>query len=122
MERIEFYKHDLGEAEIESVAKTLRSLFLTLGPRVGEFERAFGDYLGQPHVVGVSSCTMGLVLALAALGVGAGDEVITTPMTFVSTPNAAIFHGAAPVFADVDPKTGLLDPAAVARAVTPRTR
>src|SRR3954470_22939517 len=122
MERIEFYKHDLGEPEIESVGRTLRSLFLTLGPKVAEFEQAFGAYLGQEHVIGVSSCTMGLALTMAALGIGPGDEVITTPMTFISTPNAALFHGATPVFADVDPRTGLLDPAAVAAAITPRTR
>jgi UDP-4-amino-4-deoxy-L-arabinose-oxoglutarate aminotransferase len=122
MERIEFFKHDLGDAELASLTETLKSLFLTLGPRVGAFERAFGEYLGKKHVVGVSSCTMGLVLALEALGVGPGDEVITTPMTFISTPNAALFHGATPVFADVDPKTGLIDPRAVEAAVTPRTR
>jgi dTDP-4-amino-4,6-dideoxygalactose transaminase len=122
MDRIEFYKHDLGDPEIASVTETLRSLFLTLGPRVREFERAFGAYLGQEHVVGVSSCTMGLAMALEALGVAAGDEVITTPMTFISTPNAALFHDAVPVFADVDRKTGLLDPDAVEAAITPRTR
>jgi len=120
--RIEFYQHDLGDAEIASVEKTLRSLFLTLGPRVGDFEQAFAKYLGCPHVVGVSSCTMGLALALEVLGVAPGDEVVTTPMTFISTPNAALFHGAVPVFADVDPKTGLIDPAAVEAAITPRTR
>jgi UDP-4-amino-4-deoxy-L-arabinose-oxoglutarate aminotransferase len=122
MEKIEFYRHDIGEAELSSVARTLKSLFLTLGPRVGEFEQAFAAFLGQKQVVGVSSCSMGLALSLAALGIQAGDEVITTPMTFVSTPNAALFHGAIPVFADVDPKTGLLDPAAVEAAVTPRTK
>jgi UDP-4-amino-4-deoxy-L-arabinose-oxoglutarate aminotransferase len=122
MEKIEFYRHDIGEAELSSIASTLKSLFLTLGPRVGEFEQAFGAFLGQKHVVGVSSCTMGLALSLEALGIKAGDEVITTPMTFVSTPNAALFHGAIPVFADVDPKTGLLDPAAVEAAITPRTK
>jgi dTDP-4-amino-4,6-dideoxygalactose transaminase len=120
--RIEFYQHDLGDDEIASVRQTLRSLFLTLGPRVGDFEKAFGSYLGQPHVVGVSSCTMGLVLALEALDIRPGDEVVTTPMTFISTPNAALFHGAVPVFADVDPKTGLVDPDAVEAAITPRTR
>ncbi|HKQ68650.1 MAG TPA: DegT/DnrJ/EryC1/StrS family aminotransferase [Polyangiaceae bacterium] len=122
MERIEFYKHDLGDEEIASVTQTLRSLFLTLGPRVGEFEKVFGEFIGQEHVVGVSSCTMGLALVVGALGIGPGDEVITTPMTFISTPNAALFHGAVPVFADVDPRTGLLDPAAVEAAITPRTR
>jgi UDP-4-amino-4-deoxy-L-arabinose-oxoglutarate aminotransferase len=122
MERVEFFRHDLGDAEISSVAETLKSLFLTLGPKVGVFERAFGEFLGKKEVVGVSSCTMGLVLALEALGVGPGDEVVTTPMTFVASPNAALFHGATPVFADVDPKTGLIDPRAVEAALTKRTR
>jgi len=122
MEKIEFYRHDLGDAEISSVTRTLGSLFLTLGPRVAEFEQAFGAFLGQKHVVGVSSCTMGLVLSLKALGIQPGDEIITTPMTFIATPNAALFHGAVPVFADVDRKTGILDPAAVEAAITPRTR
>jgi UDP-4-amino-4-deoxy-L-arabinose-oxoglutarate aminotransferase len=122
MEKIEFYRHDIGDAELSSVARTLKTLFLTLGPRVSEFEQAFAAFLGQKNVVGVSSCTMGLALALEALDIAPGDEVITTPMTFVSTPNAALFHGAVPVFADVDPKTGLLDPAAVEAAITPRTK
>ena len=122
MEKIEFYRHDLGDAELSSITRTLGSLFLTLGPRVAEFEQAFGAFLGQKHVVGVSSCTMGLVLSLKALGIQPGDEIITTPMTFIATPNAALFHGAVPVFADVDRKTGILDPAAVEAAITPRTR
>jgi UDP-4-amino-4-deoxy-L-arabinose-oxoglutarate aminotransferase len=121
-DRVEFFKHDLGEAEMASLEKTIGSLFLTLGPRVREFEDAFGAYLGQPHVIGVSSCSMGLVLALAAHGIGPGDEVITTPMTFVATPNAALVLGAVPVFADVERKTGLLDVDAVEAAITPRTR
>ncbi len=121
-DRIEFYVHELGDAELASVAQTVGSLFLTLGPRVAEFERAFGAWLGAPHVVGVSSCSLGLILALRALGVGPGDEVVTTPMTFVATPNAALHLGATPVFADVDPATGLIDPAAVEAAITPRTR
>jgi dTDP-4-amino-4,6-dideoxygalactose transaminase len=121
-DRVEFFKHDLGDAEIASVTKTLGSLFLTLGPRVREFEDAFGAYLGQRYVVGVSSCSMGLVLALAAHGIGPGDEVITTPMTFVATPNAALVLGAVPVFADVDRATGLLEVGAVEAAITPRTR
>lgn len=122
MQRVEFYKHDLGDAELSSIAETVGSLFLTLGPRVAAFEKAFGDFLGQPHVVGVSSCTMGLAMVLDALGIREGDEVVTTPMTFISTPNAALFHGAVPVFADVDPRTGLIDPRAVEAAITPRTR
>lgn len=122
MERVEFYEHDLGEAEIASVRETLGTLFLTLGPRVAEFERTFASYLGVEQVVGVSSCSMALVLALKALGVEPGDEVITTPMTFVATSNAALHLGATPVFADVLRDTGLIDPAAVEAAIGPKTR
>ncbi|MCC6216883.1 MAG: DegT/DnrJ/EryC1/StrS family aminotransferase [Polyangiaceae bacterium] len=119
---IEFYRHSLGEAEAASVRETLASLFLTLGPRVGAFERALAEHLGVPRVVGTSSCTTSLLLALRAMDVGPGDEVITTPMTFVATSNAVLHAGATPVFADVLPRTGLLDPSAVARAITPRTK
>jgi dTDP-4-amino-4,6-dideoxygalactose transaminase len=120
--KVEFYRHDLGEAELASLRETLGTTFLTLGPRVGVFERKLGEALGVPHVVGVTSCTLGLHMVLHALGVGPGDEVITTPMTFISTPNAALYVGATPVFADVDPRTGALDPEDVARKVTPRTK
>ncbi len=102
--------------------ETLSSIFITLGPRVAEFEQAFADYLGLPHVIGVSSCSTAMVLALHAFGIGPGDEVVTTPMTFVATPNAALQVGATPVFADVDPNTGLLDPDRVEAAITPRTK
>jgi dTDP-4-amino-4,6-dideoxygalactose transaminase len=112
----------LGEEEFASVRETLGSIFITLGPRVGEFEQAFAEYLGVPHVVGLSSCSTAMVLALHALGVGPGDEVITTPMTFVATPNAALHVGATPVFADIDPRTGLIDPERVEAAITPRTK
>lgn len=120
--KIEFYKHDLGAEELASLQKTLGSLFLTTGPRVAEFERGLGEYLGVPHVVGVTSCTEGLMLALMAFGVGAGDEVITTPMTFIATPNSALYVGATPVFVDVDPQSALIDPEAVEAAITPRTK
>src|SRR5690606_4475926 len=83
-ERIEFYVHDLGEAELASVRETLGSVFLTLGPKVARFEERFADFLDVPHVVGVNSCSMALVLGLRALGIGPGDEVITTPLTFVA--------------------------------------
>jgi len=120
--KIEFYRHDLGDLELESLKKTIGSVFLTTGPRVAEFERRLGEYLGVPHVVGVSSCTDGLMITLAAFGVGPGDEVITTPMTFIASPNAAIYVGAKPVFVDVDPSTALIDPAQVEAAITPRTK
>jgi dTDP-4-amino-4,6-dideoxygalactose transaminase len=120
--RVEFYRHDLGEEELASLRETLGTTFLTLGPRVGVFEKKLGELIGVPRVVGVTSCTLGLHMTLRALDIGPGDEVITTPMSFISTPNAALYVGATPVFADVDPTTGLLDPAAVAAKITPATR
>lgn len=120
--KVDFYLHDLGEAELASLRETLSSAFLTLGPRVGVFERRLGERLGVPHVVGVSSCTLGLHMTAHALGIGPGDEVVTTPITYISTPNAALYVGAKPVFADVERGTGLIDPADVARKITPRTR
>lgn len=119
--QVEFYRHALGEEEIASVTRTLRSTFLTAAGRTRQFEEAFADWLGLPRAVGLYSCTSALVLGLRALGVQPGDEVITTPMTFIATANAIIEAGGVPVFADVEPATGLLDPAAVAAAVTPRT-
>ncbi len=119
---VEFYRHDLGADEMASLRKTLETVFITLGPRVEDFEHALGRYLDVPHVVGVNGCTNGLILALRALDVGPGDEVITTPMTFISTSNAALHVGARPVFVDVDPATGLIDLGAVEAAVTSRTR
>lgn len=120
--KVEFYKHDLGQQELDSFAKTLASLFLTTGPRVAEFEGMLASYLGVPHVLGVTSCTEGLHLAIRALGIGEGDEVITTPLTFIATPNSVLYAGATPVFVDVEPDTGLLDPSKIEAAITPRTR
>jgi dTDP-4-amino-4,6-dideoxygalactose transaminase len=122
MKKIEFYRHDLSEVELESLRQTLSGTFLTLGPRVGLFEQRLASELGVEHVVGVTSCTVGLHLTLHALGVGPGDEVITTPMSFISTPNAALYVGATPVFADVDPETGLLDPKEVEKKITANTK
>ncbi|MFZ5896368.1 MAG: DegT/DnrJ/EryC1/StrS family aminotransferase [Myxococcota bacterium] len=122
MAGVEFYRHALGSEEVESIVETLHSLFLTLGPRTAEFERCFATFMGSEHAVGTNSCSAGLVLALRALDIGPGDEVITTPMTFVSTPNAVLHVGANVVFVDVERRTGLIDPAAVERAITARTR
>jgi len=120
--KVEFYKHNLDEDDIARMVEVCRGVFLTTGQQTKAFEEAFAAYLGTRHAVGVTSCTAALHLALLAVGVGAGDEVITTPMTFAATSNAVIYTGAKPVFVDVDPATGLIDPDAVARAVTPRTR
>jgi dTDP-4-amino-4,6-dideoxygalactose transaminase len=122
MARVEFYRHALTEEDIAAVADTLRSVFLTTGPRAALFEQEFAKYLGVAHAAAVSSCTSALYLCLRALNIGPGDEVITTPMTFIATANAILHAGATPVFVDVEPDTGNLDASAVKRAITSRTR
>lgn len=112
----------IGEAEITEVVATLRSGWLGTGPRVQRFEADFRAYVGCAHAVALNSCTAGLHLALEVLGIGPGDEVITTPLTFSATANVIVHVGATPVFADVDLRTMNLDPEAVARVVTPRTK
>jgi len=111
----------LGEAEELAVLDVLRSGQLSLGPRVPAFEQAFAARLAVAHACAVSSGTAGLHLALRAAGVRDGDEVITTPFSFVASANAPVFERARPVFADIDPRTLNLDPAAAAAAVTERT-
>ena len=110
------------EPEIAEVVATLRSGWVGTGPRVAQFERQFAEYKGVQHVAAVNSCTAALHLALLASGVGPGDEVITTALTFCATVNAIIHAGATPVLADVDPVTMNLDVADVERKITPRTR
>jgi UDP-4-amino-4-deoxy-L-arabinose-oxoglutarate aminotransferase len=122
MARVEFYRHALTEDDIAAVADTLRSVFLTTGPRAALFEQQFAAHLGVEHAVAVSSCTSALYLCLRALNIGPGDEVITTPMTFIATANAILHTGAMPVFVDVEPDTGNLDVRQVERAITNRTR
>jgi dTDP-4-amino-4,6-dideoxygalactose transaminase len=119
---VAFAPPQIEDGDIEAVAAVLRSGWLTTGSRVRAFERAFASYVGAPHAVALNSCTAALHLSLLAAGIGPGDEVITTPLTFCATANTIVHAGATPVFADVDPATGNLDPAAVADAVTPRSR
>lgn len=119
---VEFYRHSLEEADIARLVEVCRGVFLTTGQEVKAFEDAFAAYLGARHAVGVTSCTAGLHLALLAVGIGPGDEVITTPMTFAATSNTVLHTGATPVFVDVEPDTGLISAEAVERAITPRTR
>ncbi len=111
----------LGAREEELVLEVLRSGQLSLGPRVPAFEQAFAARLGVAHASAVSSGTAGLHLALRAVGVGDGDEVVTSPFSFIASANAVLFERARPVFADVDPRTLNLDPAAARAAVTDRT-
>jgi dTDP-4-amino-4,6-dideoxygalactose transaminase len=122
MSRIPFFQHDLGQPELDSIAAVLSGSILTTGETVDRFERRFADYLGCKHVLGLTSCTGALHLSLLALGVGPGDEVITTPMSFIATATAVIEAGATPVFVDVEESTGNLDAAQVESRITARTR
>jgi len=117
-----FGKPNFTEEEIEAVASTLRSGWAGTGARVQEFQKAFADYIGVRHAIAVNSCTAALHLSLVAAGIGEGDEVITTPLTFAATANAIVHSGATPVFADVHRDTMNLDPSKVEDAISPRTR
>ena len=113
---------DISEAEVEAVGAAVRSGWWAKGPRTMEFEKQFAAYVGAKHCIGLNSCTAALHLALLTQGIGPGDEVITTPLTFASTANTILHVGATPVFADIDPDTGLIDPDEIEKKVTPRTR
>ena len=110
------------EAERQAVIGPLETGWLVQGPKVAEFERLFADFAGSPHAIATTSCTTALHLALVAFGIGAGDEVILPSLTWVATANVIETVGARPVFVDVCLDTFNVDPGAVARAITPRTR
>ncbi|MGQ9857855.1 MAG: DegT/DnrJ/EryC1/StrS family aminotransferase [Thermodesulfobacteriota bacterium] len=110
----------IGEEEIQEVVDSIRSGWLSTGPKVARFEELFRRYVGSPHAIALNSCTAGLHLLLLAAGVGPGDEVLTTPMTFAATANVILHVGARPVFADVDPVTMNLDPSEVRRVLEKR--
>ncbi len=120
--KIEFYKHNLVAADKEECIKVLDSLFLTTGEVVKNFEQKFARYLGVEYAVGVTSCTDALLLALRCFGVGPGDEVITTPLSFIATANAIEYCGAQPVFVDVEQTTGNIDVSRIESAITPKTK
>ncbi len=120
-EQIPLAKPVIGESEEQLVLETLRSGRLSLGPLLERFEGAFAAFVGARLASAVSSGTAGLHLALRAVGVGDGDEVITSPFSFVASANVAVYERARPVFADIDPVTLNLDPEATAAAVTDRT-
>jgi dTDP-4-amino-4,6-dideoxygalactose transaminase len=120
--RVPFFRHDLGATELAQLAEVFEGEILTTGEYVGRFEQKLADYLGRRHVLAVSSCTGALHLSLLALGIGPGDEVITTPMTFIATATAILEAGARPVFVDVEPDTGNLNAELLEAAITPRTK
>jgi dTDP-4-amino-4,6-dideoxygalactose transaminase len=112
----------IEEDEISEVAATLRSGWLGTGPRVSHFEEVFRQYTRAQFAMALNSCTAGLHLSMVVAGVGPGDEVITSPMTFCSTANAIIHAGGKPVFVDVDRRTMNIDPNRIEKAITPRTK
>src|SRR3989337_229354 len=117
-QKIEFFRHNIGKTEIAEITKVLQSLFLTTGKQVDTFEDALASYTNTKHTVGLTSCTGALHLALLAAGVHPGDEVITTPMSFVATANAICMTGAKPVFVDVEKETGNIDANLIEKALT----
>jgi dTDP-4-amino-4,6-dideoxygalactose transaminase len=119
---LSFQPPALGEEEVRAVTETLRSGWLTSGPRAEELERRFAEYVGATHAVALASGTAALHLSLVAAGVGPGDEVITTPITWPATANVVVHCGARPVFVDVRESDLNIDPVAAADAVTPRTK
>jgi len=122
MDFLPFTRPDIDTATIESVAAVLRSGWLTTGPKAREFEAALSDYAGGRPVRVVTSATAALEMALQIAAIGPGDEVITSPLSWVATANVILAVGATPVFVDVDPRTRNIDLAQVQQAVTPRTR
>jgi dTDP-4-amino-4,6-dideoxygalactose transaminase len=118
---IPFHRPSVDQREVDAVTETLRSGWLTTGRKAAEFEENFREYTGARHALAVNSCTAALHLALAARGIGPGDEVITTPLTFCATVNTILHVGATPVLADIG-EDGNIDPASIRQRLTPRTR
>jgi len=120
--RIHLSRPDITEKEIEAVCAVLRSPNLSLGPKLAEFELAFAKYIGRKRAVAVNSGTSGLFLCMLALEIGPGDEVITTPFTFIATANTIMMAGAKPVFADIDPVNLNIEPAKIESKITNKTK
>ena len=113
---------DISQVEIDAVVEVLHTWTLSIGPKIGEFEELCAKMAGRRYGIGVSSGTAGLHAAMVAAGIGAGDEVVTTPFSFVASANCILYVGAKPVFADIDPKTLNIDVEKAAAAVTSKTR
>jgi dTDP-4-amino-4,6-dideoxygalactose transaminase len=120
--KIEFYKHNIDQKDKEEIIKVLDSLFLTTGHWTHRFEKKFSEYTSMEYTTAVSSCTNALEVALKYFGIKEGDEVITTPMSFIATANAIEYCGAKPVFVDVESKTGNIDADLIEAAVTRKTK
>ncbi len=113
---------DITSAEIQAVKQVLQTPYLSIGPRIDEFERGMTAYIGTRHAIGVANGTAGLHLAVIAAGIGQGDEVITTPFSFIASANCILYERATPVFVDIDPHTRNIDPQLIEAGITPRTK
>lgn len=122
MEMIPYGKQTIEQDDIQAVVDVLQSDFLTTGPKIAEFEQTVADYVGAKYAVAISNGTSALHAACFAAGIGPGDEVITTPLTFAASANCVLYCGGTPVFADVDPKTYNIDPEDIRRKITDRTK
>lgn len=121
-EMIPLSRPDIGEEEIRLVNEVLRTDWLSMGPKVGEFEKQFADYIGTEHAIAVNSGTSGLHLCMKSIGINKGDEVITSPFSFIASSNSVIFENGKPVFVDIDPHTLNIDPEKIEEAITRNTR
>ena len=119
---IPYGKQTIDQDDIQAVVDVLKSDFLTTGPKIAEFEQTVADYVGAKYAVAISNGTSALHAACFAAGIGPGDEVITTPLTFAASANCVLYCGGTPVFADVDPKTYNIDPEDIQRKITDRTK
>lgn len=122
MKNIPYGRQSIDEADIAAVVDVLKSDYLTTGPKVAEFEKAFCSYTGAKHAFAVNSGTAALDIAVGALELPAGSEIITSPLSFVASANCALYNGCKPVFADIDRKTYNIDPAQVEKKITPKTK
>lgn len=120
--KIEFFRHNIEHADIRRVNEVLDSIFLTTGKVVEDFEQSFAAYLSAKNAIGVTSCTAALHLSLLAYGIGRGDEVITTPMSFCATSNAVLHAGAKPVFVDAERETANINAELIESAITEKTK
>jgi dTDP-4-amino-4,6-dideoxygalactose transaminase len=120
--KIEFFKHSIDTEDIKRISSVLNSIFLTTGSVVEDFEKDFSSYLNVPYTIGVTSCTAALHLCLLAWGIGEGDEVITTPMSFCATANAVLHAGAIPVFVDVEEETGNINAELIEDKINRKTK